>query len=158
MSIRQPAYHCHRTLEFEDVELQNGLNVIETLVPSKSSGVKKNKPVWSKNIKQKTESHVRQPFFLLPHPEAAQNQNHQRLFQGHDIHSLKKKNENSLRKKNENSLKKKNEKEETVKPFKCSYCHARFKKTKQLINHKCQHPKPQTELLRKGLKRKKGQK
>ena len=34
-------------VEFEDVEFQNGLNVIETLVPSKSSGVKKNNLIWS---------------------------------------------------------------------------------------------------------------
>ena len=134
-------------VEFGDVEFQNGLNVIETLVPSKSLGVKKNKPVWSQKIKQTTDSHVRHPFFLLPHPEAAQNQNHQRLFQGHDIHSLKKN--------NENYLKKKNEKEETVKSFKCSYCHARFKKTKQLINHKCQHPKPQHGTTEERPKKKK---
>ena len=34
-------------VEFGDVELQNGLNVIETLVPSKSSRVKKNNLIWS---------------------------------------------------------------------------------------------------------------
>ena len=90
-------------VEIEDVEFQNGLNVIETLMPSKSSGVKKNNLVWSQNINQTTErkklSHVRHPFFMLPHPEAS-NQNHQVLFPGHDTHTFK------------------NEKEEIFKPFK----------------------------------------
>ena len=42
-------------VEFEDVEFQNGLNVIETLVPSASSGGVKKNNLWSQNIKQTTE-------------------------------------------------------------------------------------------------------
>ena len=60
-------------------------------------------------------------------------------------------------------MKKKNEKEETQigKPLKCSYCHVRFKRTKQLINHKCfdellsQHPKPQHGTIEEKPKKKK---